>query len=306
MMSKRSRTTSAAMVATLVAAVGLHCLPVDARPTPASVLVTVSGDPQVKNGIDGSRTDGWSITFDKFVVSLGKVTLNGDPCTPYTDADYRRIFDARTLEPQKVSISYALGTCTLGFRISNPDQDTVLSSGVTDDDVTLMRTEGSDSYAGTSGISVYVKGKAQKDAVSKTFTWGWRERRVSVDGCTRVPGGATEELVLHGDDAVVVDLHLHGEVLFRDRLDPATAKLRFAPYALADDVYGDANGDVTLDELGKMTLAQAGLTSADVTTGDAGTPSWTTFEDFEYLGLFPQIVGLGETGTCVATIKQSH
>ena len=92
---------SIVVLCALATATAPSCLPVDTRPPPASVLVTVRGAAHIKEGIPAaSLQDGWSITFDRFLISLGQAELQGDACTPYSDADYRRIFDGRTSSPQ--------------------------------------------------------------------------------------------------------------------------------------------------------------------------------------------------------------
>ena len=290
----------------LVGALGLSCLPIDDRPPPASVLLRMSGTPTIASGIPSDAlADGWSITFDKFLVSLGNASLNLDSCTAYTEADYRRIFDGRTLEPQKVSLLFALGTCGLNFRVTNPDSDSIVSKGVTDDDKTMMRTSGQDRFTGTSGsgVSIYVKGSAKKGAVTKTFAWSFR-KRVGYADCTNGLDRTPIRYDLQGNASLTIDLSIHGEVLFQDHLDPTKAKLRFGPFADADD-HGNGDGEVTLDELDARTLADAGVTAEDLTVDDAGVTTWTTFADYVYLGLFPQVVRLGDKGTCSAQLRSS-
>jgi hypothetical protein len=290
------------------------CLPNDTRPVPASVLVRLTGSPMVKDGIPSTAMDdGWSVTFEKFLVTFGNVSLQGDACTGYSDAGYVRTFDAHVLEPQKVSLLYALGTCSVRFRFSNPAPDSPLGAGVTDADNIFMRTPGTDPYnTQPNGISIYVKGSAQKGSVKKTFAWPFRSRRAQLTDCTTESGGKPLQLVLDSDGAVNVDVQLHGEALFQDHLEPSKAKLRFAPFADADDKAGNGDGEITLDELGKVTLDSLGFTPDDLTVAgqdagpldsDAGVFHWTTLEDYLYLGLFPRIARLGDRGSCIVNVN---
>ncbi len=278
------------------------CLPVDTRPPPATVLVTVSGSAGVRSGIpSASMSDGWSVTFDRFLVAIGESSLERDSCTPYSDAGYRRVIDAQQPAPQKLSQLFGLGTCGVSFQVRNPEQGTLLGVGVTEQELALMLTPGGDAYAPSSGISMLVRGRATKGASTKTFSWTFRTPRLSYVDCAPTPGADPLVLTLVGSEALTLGVELHGEALFQDQLDPAKAKLWFGPFADADDKTGNADGEVTLDELGNVTLESLGVSPAAPPTGDAGVPTWTTFEDFVYLGLFPQIPRLTGGGACTVT-----
>ncbi|MFI5298421.1 MAG: hypothetical protein ACHREM_10005 [Polyangiales bacterium] len=276
------------------------CLPADTRPVPGSVVVNVTGSVAVAGGIPReATTDGWSISFDRFLITIGNASLEGDACSPYNDAGYRRVFDGSALEPQRLSILYGLGTCGFSFRVRNPDFDSLLTAGVTADDLTMLRTPGTDTYATTdSAVSVYVRGHAQKGSANKTFTWSYRQPRLRFDGCAVDATSSYVLTTINANDALTFELALHAEALFQDALDPAVARLRFAPYADADDVTGNGDGDVSLDELGKVSLEAIGLSASQLATLDPTAASWTTFEDFVYLGLFPRIVRRADAEFC--------
>lgn len=291
-----------------IVVLGSSCLPVDTRAPPATVLVTARGANHLTEGIPATALeDGWAIHFDRYLVTFGELDLQGDPCTPYSDAGYRRVFNALTTVPQKVSVLYALGTCTFAARAGWADADSPLATGVTDDDSTLMHTAGSDGYAGDgAGITAFVAGHATKGDVMKKFSWSFRARSVRYTDCTTAIDEKPWEVTLVGNQSYTMDFQFRGDVLFRDQLDPTKAKLRFAPFAAADDTFGNKDGEITLDELGLMTLADAGVTADETTVGDAGdagAPDWKTFEDFVYLGLFPHVVGLNDSGECTANVR---
>jgi hypothetical protein len=304
-------------IASIVVAIAPACLPNDTRPTPTTLNVTVSGSALVDDGIPATSVDdGWSIAFDRVLVDIGNSSVNGGDCTDYAETDYRRLYDASVVAPQKLSLIYGLGTCNFNFGIRNPDNtSTILMQGVTDDEYTTMGTpvQDADRYTlhDVSGVSLWVRGSATNGSTTKTFDWSFRIRRVRIHDC-RAPDGTYFSLDMPGGDTLSLDIEIHPEVLFQDRLDWTTARLRFAPFAQADDKFGNADGVITLDELNAMTLADAGVTpfdettedadagvdAGDVTGTDAGDDSgltvtspnnWSTFEDFVYLGLYPRV-----------------
>ncbi len=72
----------------------------------------------------------------KLVHVIGSVRL-GDSCLTYTEPDYDRVLDVPTKSQQKLSITYAIGTCSFGFRVMPPSTDALLGDGVTEDDKTM-------------------------------------------------------------------------------------------------------------------------------------------------------------------------
>lgn len=300
----------------------VSCLPTDTRPPPGSLVVTVSSDDQLRQGIDAAATtDGWSIGFDRFLINLGQPSLDGDPCNAYSEPSYTRIFDMKTAGPQRVGLLYGLGQCDFGFRIGNPNADSLLGAGVTAADATFMRTPGTDPYAGTSGVTVYVKGHASKGPETKTFEWAFR-RRASYRTC-RTSGGAG--LDLQGSEARTVDIVIRGGALFADGLEDG-AKLRFGVFADADTKTGDGDGEVTLDELARVPVASAGLAVGDggafLDDGgisgapqgfgriDAGVSAYAkgavhglSLRDYVYLALFPNLPRFEGDGRCTVSFR---
>ena len=286
-----------------LAVVAPSCLPEDTRPTPTTLNVTVTGSPLVNVGIPATAVDdGWSISFQRVLLNLGRTAVDGDACTDYSETNYFRLFDASVTTPQKLSVIYGLGTCHFSYRVANPNTDSILEQGVTQDEFTTMITpvQDADRYTlhDVTGVTLWVRGSATNGTSTKTFDWSFRVRRVRIHDC-KTPDGTYLSLDMPGGNTMSLDIELHPEALFQDRLDSATARLRFAPFAQADDKFGNADGVITLDELNAMTLADAGVTPADETTDDAGVDdsgfdatsptSWTTFEDFVYLGLYPRV-----------------
>ena len=283
----------------VVASIGASgCLPKDTRPPPGSVLVTASADDALLQGIPGSATaDGWSISYDRVLLDIGRVNLDGDQCSTYSEAHYDRVLDMLAGVPQKVSESFALGQCDFGYGVANPADDSLLGDGVSHDDIVFLRTAGSDKYAGASGISVAVQGHAAKGSLTKAFSWAFRQEnryRECNDGSAPTP---VRGLHLAESVASTVDLLVRGEALFEDNLDASIAKLRFAPFADADTTTGNDDGEVTLDELANVSIESlASTTSYRVTKGS--TAARNTLEDYLYLDAFPALVRFGPTGAC--------
>lgn len=290
------------------------CLPNDTRPTPGSVLVTAESDGVAAEGIPASATsDGWSISFDSVLVGLGSVSLDGDKCDTYSDANYGRIFDLKTGGKQKVSILYAIGQCDVGFRASSPNSDTLLTQGVTDQDKTMMRTPGSDAFAQQSGMSIYVRGRAVLGDVTKTFEWPFR-LRARYERCRT---GATRGIDLRSKAAETLNLVLSPASLFADGLDLGRAHLRFQVFADADTELGDDDGVVTLDELARVPAARAGFggvgSDGGVPVLDAGyvravthldAGSQPTLADYVYLVLFPAMIRYEGDGMCSVQLAE--
>jgi hypothetical protein len=262
------------------------CLPEDTRPTPGVVNVQFRGGEATIKGFD--TIDGWHVGFDRVLVTIGGSDIEGEACTEYADADYFRIMDGLNATPQKVGQIYGLGTCSLELRARNPELDTLLGVGVTDNDKIAMRTPESDSHEQNSGITFWVRGYADRMGVHKSFEWKFRRRRVRFDEC-EVDG--VDTFTLAGDQEKTIEVRVHAEVLMQDHPRPKKTRLRFDPIASAD-----ANGDgvVTLEELDTLTLADAGIDLSDLPEA----ANAKSMGDLVYDGLFPQLMRVGETGLC--------
>lgn len=268
----------------LVALIG--CLPEDTRPPPGLVTVTFRGADATVDGL--TTSDGWSVRFDRVFVTIGGSDIEGDGCTEYADADYFRILSGLSKTPQKVGLIYGLGTCSFELRARNPEADTLLGEGITEADKTLMRDPVSDKREERSGITFWIRGRAERTGVTKTFDWRYRHRRVAYNEC-EIDG--VDTFTLAGDEEKPIEVRVHAAVLFQDHVEAEKARLRFDPIARADV---DADGVVTLDELDQLTLKDAGIDLRDV----EGAERWKSLGDLVYQGLFPQLMRVGEGGHC--------
>ena len=281
------------------------CLPGDTRPPPGTLLVTATSAAAADQAPGWLTEDGWSILYERFLVSLGGANLfggpnpSGPPCETYSEGADSRILDMLVPGPQKVSLHFALGQCLFGFSLVNAWPDSVLGQGVTEDDRSLMSSPGSPREI---GVSLFVQGTASRGDVRKTFAWSFRQP-VGFSECTNEPGGGRGQgITLRQEEAKTFDLRLHGEALFYDKVDPAEATLRFDAFADADGTFGNDDGSITVDEFARVELAPLQVMDRyrEVRPGDRPgpvAPAWRTFGEYVHVGALPNIVRV-EGGQC--------
>ena len=264
----------------------LACLPVDDRPPPARVVVAVTVDQNLAEGI--TTTDGWSIRYDRFLVSLGAVSLDppssslGPPsssppsetsrCTEYAPAFYVRILDLLKPSPQTLRTAYGLGECTLRFELGDPGAFSSLVSNVDEDVERFMREPRPDAFA-FGGIVLSVAGTATRAGTTLSFDWSFRQA-FGYETC--------DPISLEGDASWTFEIQIQSRFLFHDRLDHETAQVVFDPYAAAD---GNGDGQITLEELGQVPVSD-------------GT-EFATLAERLYLGLVPQLPWFQGQPPCV-------
>jgi hypothetical protein len=284
----------------LLLTLSFGCLPKDTRPPPSRVRFTASPSADTQAGRLATETaDGWAITFERVLISIGRASLDGDRCSVYSDADYGRVLSLiGGPDRQKISEGYALGTCDFGFGIGNASADSLLGVGTTSDDFDFLRTAGSDRYGGPSGISLFVAGRAKKAAQGLSFAWAFRGRARYRECENTVDGVVERGLSLEQDGDVTVDVTLHAEALFAEDLAARDSALRFDPIASADAL-GDGDGDVSLEELSLVPLSDLRSGTAYAQNDANPTPvPLSSLEDFIYVGAAPNVARYQETGKC--------
>ena len=248
------------------------CLPDDTRPPPGRLAVTVTADDDMSSGI--TTSDGWEIAFDRFWLSLGEVRIVDERCNSYAEGYYVRILDMLVPGPQTVATLHALGQCELGFVLVSPPgsgEDVVLGSGVGADVATFMGTAGSDAFVDNGRVVLHVEGTATRSGTTITFSWSFRQ---TLDYLC-------DTIDFQSGESRTADIRIRGRALFQDDLDDATARLRFDPYAGADR---DGDDDITLDELGTVSLPVGG--------------SFETLAGHLYLGLVARVPRFRDEATC--------
>jgi hypothetical protein len=219
-----------------------------------------------------TTADGWTITFDKLLVSIGGADLSGADCNEYSSTDYERILNLMLPGPQKVNELYGLGNCSLGYMLSGAyHDDVVIGQAVTQDDVRLMRrgpaAASDDSFDYVRPRTLHVEGRATNGQTNKTFRWGLAQRAEYKD--CRVDGelSAPREFALRSEQKLSVNVTIDLAGLFDSRgwttspfapiLEGEVAiEPRFQAFADADLLFGNNDGEVTLEELGKVQIKQ--------------------------------------------------
>jgi hypothetical protein len=271
------------------------CLPADTRPPPAELTITVTPDQALVEGIETS--DGWTVTFTRFLLSIGHVSAEGDSCIGYSDPDYSRVLRMTQPGAQKVGLLFALGQCEFDYELSSPREDSVLGANATEADKALMRTPGTNLFALDSGTSILAEGTAAKAGVTKTFSWAFRQR-IDYAACQTIIDGRVESGVdLEESESASVDIAVVGATLFQEALGGERFALGFQPFADADGVTGNGDGDVSFGELRAVLLADISA-EGRFTDPEIAAEAWSTLEDYVYLGLFPRILRFRGDGTC--------
>lgn len=275
------------------------CLPADTRPPPATVLVDVSGNDASQNGV--TTVDGWSISIDRFLIGIGDASA-GDNCISYSDAGYSRLIDGKRTDDQKLSLLFALGQCEMRYRVSSPATDTLLGAGVSETDAILLAAKAVDPYVmQPSGVAVDLTASATRGTSFKHFHWSFRQR-IRYQNCeTPLDGKPVTPLDFPSNANLTYHIALMPDALLRDD-KTMTASLRFDAIASADTMFGDGDGDVTLDELGKVSLDVArkagpyGIPDPDPM--DPNPMPIQSLEDYVYLVLMPRIPQFREPILC--------
>jgi len=226
---------------------GMGCLPEDGRPEPGEVRVTFTGRvPFATTGFETS--DGWTMNFSKILVSLASPELEevgSSTCTIYSEASYGRIFDGLRTEPEKVALLFGLGECGFGYYLQGPDEDeVVLSPGTTEHDLERMRELDQNYFGRVEPMSLLVEGWAQRELAVKQFQFEIRVAKYFY-GCRSLEAGSLPPLQLNSRSSVEVPLWLSVETLFKC----GALETCFAPFATADDEFGNGDGVVTFEDL---------------------------------------------------------
>ena len=251
------------------------------------VVFTTWGEEYIEQEIPAADfEDGWSITYEKFLLAIRGVTvadregtvggqMAGSILYDHTQAGTKSVVSFEGLEEgpwEEVS-----------YEIAPVDAATTLD-GATEADKQLMLD---------AGASVHIEAVARKGAVEKRLDWTF-SIATAYRGCKgEKDGKETEGVLVTNGGTDTVELTIHGDHFFYDDLQAATAKRRFEAIAAAD---ADADGEVTLEELAAVALV-------DIPEGSYGTGSAGNIND---LGAF--VAALSRTlghfrgeGECVSS-----
>jgi hypothetical protein len=214
--------------------------------------------------IDGFRpadlADGWDVTFDHWVTSVGAITLS-DPGTGDVVFLEESVYLVDwSLAPDPVVLStaeVAEGRYDLGFSFVAPSASATPVNGAPADAVAAMTAN---------GWNTWVQGAATRDGVTVTFSWGMANPR-RYGPCTN-GADASQGVAVSAGESAEATVFVHTDHLLWDTLATEEASLRFAPIA----AWADANGDVPLDDLaGSPTASLVGRDGSAV-TDEQGSP----------------------------------
>lgn len=247
---------------------------------PGTLSVSIYGEEFIEKGIPASEfSDGWAVTFSRFLVSTGEVSAaRGTGAPDLTESTYR-IFNLATPsngQGHSVTSQSVPGGAynRVAFRVAPAPQGTSGGNATAAERDLMSR----------GGYSLYVEGRATKGVMAKTFSWGFQNKTFykACESTAMVDGGpASSQLTVHGDH------------LFYDDLFSAEPNVAFELIASADR---DSNGEVTQAEL----LALDIRTQARYQVGSTGI---TTLWDF--LQYQTSTVGhIDGEGHCAETERQ--
>ena len=249
--------TSFAALAAALCALNAGCAEDGAENSGEGTLrIELWGEDFIEEGIpaasspeaDDGFVDGYSITFDKFLIALGDISVAEEDADPALAAAVQKIWDLTESGPFPITsgkvpagtydhTAYAIAPATAAAVAGNADAE----------DVAAM-SEG--------GYSVLVAGTATDGSETKTFEWAFDTETV-YDPCH-----STAKLEDGGK--ATVQITIHGDHLFYDDAVSSSPSLRFADIALADT---DTDGQVTQKELTEYdikALPNYGVGSLDI------------------------------------------
>jgi hypothetical protein len=202
-----------------------------------TLAVHIYGEELAEQGIPADLfADGWSVSFDKVLLSVGDVSAAVDENAPALTAPEYRIWDL-ALPSGGVGHEVAAAEVDGGpydhvaFRVA-PSADAV-AGNATAEDVELMRG---------GGHGLYVAGRAERDGDSLSFAWGFA-------GATSYRECEGTALVDGGEHTTTLTIHM--DHLFYDDLFSPEPLVAFDLVAQAD---ADGDAVVTQAELAAVSL----------------------------------------------------
>ena len=193
---------------------------------PGVIAATVYGEELIEEGIPADAFgDGWSVSFDTFLVSIGGAFFLVDLAQPSGGEGYAlAAFEAPAGTYDRFS-----------YRLAPSPEATSINAAAAD--AAAMKA---------AGYSIWLKGRATNGAATKTFDWGFRlkltharcEISEEIDG-----GEATAQATIHADH------------FFYDDAVSEEPNVMFQLIADADGAAGaPADGAITLDELAAVDI----------------------------------------------------
>jgi hypothetical protein len=225
------------------------------------VSFTTYGEDYIEREIPATDVeDGWRITFDEFLISIGEVSIGEPNAAPAYRMQESMLVSMKSPGDKPVtqfSDVPARAYPNVRYAVLPVTETALLGVGATAEQKARMMRDGQ---------SLYVSGRFTKGSDVKSFAWGF-SARTSYENCKADVGGKeTPGIVVTKGVTESVQLTIHGDHLFYDDLRDPNAKLRVDAIASADT---DGNGDITLAELASVKLASIPSTFGPYGTGSA-------------------------------------
>jgi hypothetical protein len=213
-----------------------------------TITFTSWGEEYIEQGIPSSEfADGWGVTYQRFLILIGDIHVADAEGQVAAEKPNFVLVDHVAPGPKPIAsfdgveakawthVSYQTSPVADASQIE-------LGPGATDADVQSMVS---------GGCHVYAEGTLSNGTDSKTFAWCLGVPTL-LDACEgEVDGKLTEGVVVTEGGNDQVELTVHGDHLFYDDLQSASAVLRAQAIADAD---ADDDGEVTLDELAAVDI----------------------------------------------------
>jgi hypothetical protein len=219
-----------------------------------SATFTTWGEAYIEQGIpagDGGFVDGWSVEYGKFLVNFHQIrvaTASGEVAVVGPQA----FFVDNVVPGRKKLVTFSDVTAKSWDRVSYQIKPAIASAQIVagaPEDLDMMVE---------AGYALFVRGTASKGALVKTFSLGFSAGTQYGECHSEQDGKDTAGIVVTDGSEDVSELTTRGDHFFYDRLQgsagsDAETSLRFDTLAAADD-NGDADGDITLQELENQTI----------------------------------------------------
>jgi hypothetical protein len=218
------------------------------------VAFTTWGEGYIEEGIpvdsegEPGFVDGWELHYEKFLVNIHEVTVADADGNLGARSSASYFVDHTRPGTKKLALFSdveAKAWEAVSYQVKPAEPAAVVVSGDADDLAMMV----------DAGYSIYVAGFATHASVTKTFRWGFTTA-TQYESCHHTEGGKDNMgIVVTNGSINTVELTIHGDHFFYDRLqsspDPARkTSLRFDEKAAADDgPGGNADGEISLSEM---------------------------------------------------------
>ncbi|MFV8753327.1 hypothetical protein ACNOYE_22490 [Nannocystaceae bacterium ST9] len=202
----------------------------------------VGGFPVVDEGETIAFADGWTLEFDKYLVSFGRLRLASASGEVGLDSDAVYVVD---LHRGAAQVDLFAGVAAqrwdaFGFEVVAPPADAIVLDDVDEADVQRMRDN---------DYNYWIEGRASKDGVELSFAWGLANPTRNSD-CTNGIDD-TQGVVIRNSGTSNAEITFHLEHMFWNSLGTDAAELHFDPIA----AMADADGRIEFDALADQNLA---------------------------------------------------